>query len=94
MINKKKANKPEEMKDEDILRKQCKQIEDKINEVKEKKGRVGSIFKMKECILGPKKVTQEPTAVRHPESGDIVVGNEEIKRVTLEFWKMISQILK
>ena len=51
--NKKKANKTEEMKNEDILRKQCKQIEDKINEVKDKKlGRVRSIFKMKECILG------------------------------------------
>ena len=33
----KKANKPEEMKDEDILREQCKQIEDRINTVKDQK---------------------------------------------------------
>ena len=35
--------------------------------------------------MGPKKGTQEPTAVRHPVSGDMVVANEEIKRVTLEY---------
>jgi hypothetical protein len=86
--NKKKTNgnKSEEIKDEDILKEQCKQIEERINTVKgQKLGRVGSIFKIKECIMGPKKGTQEPTAVRDPISGDIVVANEEIKRVTLEY---------
>ena len=47
-IKKKNGNKPEKIKDEDILREQCKQIEDKINTVKDQKlGRVGSIFKIK-----------------------------------------------
>ena len=40
---------------------------------------------MKEMINGPKKGGQEPTAVRHPVTGDMVVSNEEIKRVTLEY---------
>ena len=76
---KKNGNKPEEIKDEDILREQCKQIEDRINKVKDQKlGTVRSIFKIKESIMGPKKGTQEPTAVRNPESGDMVVANEEI----------------
>ena len=48
-----------------------------------KLGRVGNIFKMKEIINGPKKGGQEPTAVRHPTSGDMVMSTEEIKRVTL-----------
>ena len=49
-------------------------------------GRVATIFKMKENISGPKKGGQEPTAVRHPSNGDMVVSTEEIKRVTLEYW--------
>ena len=32
-----------------------------------------------------KKGSPAPTAVRHPDSGDMVVANEEIKRVTLEY---------
>ena len=76
----------DEIKDEDILREQSKQIEDQINKVKEQKlGRIGSIFKIKEGIIGPKKGSQVTTAVRHPDNGDMVVANEEIKRVTLEY---------
>ena len=83
---KRNTNKSDEIKDEDILREQSKQIEDKVNAVKEQKlGRIGSIFKIKEGIVGPKKGSQEPTAVRHPDSGDMVVANKEIKRVTLEY---------
>ena len=72
--------------EKEILSKQSKIIEDQINELKEKRlGRVGTIFKMKEMINGPKKGGQELTAVRHPVSGEMVVSTEEIKRVTLEY---------
>ena len=83
---KRNTNNLYEVKDEDILKEQSKQIEEQVNKVKEQKlGRIGSIFKLKEGIIGPKKGAQEPTAVRHPDSGDMVVANEEIKRVTLEY---------
>ena len=36
-------------------------------------------------INGPKKGSQEPTAVIDPKNGDIVVSNEEIKCVTLQY---------
>ena len=80
------TDKSEGVKDEDILRGQCKQIEDKIMEMKEKKlGRVGNIFKIKESINGSKKGSQDPPAVRHPVTDDIVVSNEKIKRVILDY---------
>ena len=73
------------MDNEDILKRQCKKVEDEINAIKEKKlGRVGNIFKIKEIINGPKKGSQEPCAVRDPVSDDIVFSSEEIKRVTLD----------
>ena len=61
-------------------------IEDQITELKQQKlERVGSIFKIKESINGPKKGNQDPTAVKHPITNDIVVSSEEIKRVTLDY---------
>ena len=82
----KKNHKHETVTDKDILGMQCKRIEDQINDIKDKKlGRVGNVFKIKESITGPKKGSQEPTAVRHHTSGDLVVSAEEIKRVTLEY---------
>ena len=88
LSGKKKKGKCESIleKEEDILRRQCQKIEDQINEIKGKKlGRVGSIFKIKEMINGPKKGSQDPTAVRHPITDDIIVSSEEIKSVTLDY---------
>ena len=80
----KKKHKCEDINEEDILRNQCLKIEEEINKVKDKKlGRVGQIFKIKESINGPKKGSQDPTAVRHPVNGNMVVSKEEIKKVTL-----------
>ena len=38
---------------------------------------------MKELINGNKKAGQEPNAIRDPKTGELVVSNEEIKKVTL-----------
>ena len=40
---------------------------------------------MKKRISGGKKDAQEPVAVRDPESGELVVSAEEIKKVTLKY---------
>ena len=40
---------------------------------------------MKESISGPKKGSQEPTAVKDPISGEMVVSNDAIKSVTLDY---------
>ena len=69
----------------DLLEKQTKKIEDEINNIKEKgMGRVGNVFKMKEIITGPKKGCQIPTAIKDPVSNELIVANEQIKKVTLE----------
>ena len=40
---------------------------------------------MKEIVDGPKKPCQEPSAIKNPKTGDLVVSNEEIKKVTLAY---------
>ena len=72
--------------DEELIKRQSKKIEEEILKVKSQKlGRVGMVFKMKELVNGPKKGGQEPTAIRHPKTNELVVANEEIKKVTLEY---------
>ena len=48
-------------------------------------GRVGAVFKMKDVINGLKKSGQDPTAIRYPKSGELIVSSEEIKIVTLAY---------
>ena len=72
--------------DEELIKRQSKKIEEEILKVKSQKlGRVGMVFKMKELVNGPKKGGQEPTAIRHPKTNELVVANEEIKKVTLDY---------
>ena len=75
-----------ETADLDLLKRQSQRVENEILRIKSQNlGRVGNIFKMKEAITGPKKGGQEPTAIRDPTSGELVVSNEEIKKVTLAY---------
>ena len=72
--------------DRALIVKESKRMEEEVLKIKSQNlGRVGSIFKMKEVINGPKKGGQVPTAIRDPKNGDIVVANEEIKSVTLAY---------
>ena len=71
---------------QDIIRKEAKSIEDEIMKIKSQNlGRVGNVFKMREVITGPKKASQEPTAIRNPINGELIVSSEEIKNVTLAY---------
>ena len=68
-----------------MRRKQYDNMEEKINKLKlAKYGRYTNIFKMKEVVAGPKKSQQEPQAVIDSETEELVVGTEEIKKVTLK----------
>ena len=76
----------DELRDLDLIKRQSKKIEDEIVKLtSEKRGKVINIFKMKENIMGPKKGGQDPTAIRDPETGELVVSNEKIKEVTLSY---------
>ena len=75
-----------EENDNELLKRQCSKIEEKINEIKSKNlGRVGNIFQMKDVIVGTKKAAQGPNAMRNPKTGELVVSAEEIKKVTLTY---------
>ena len=43
------------------------------------------MFKMREVVAGKKKAKQEAHSVKDKETGELVVSNEEIKRVTLSY---------
>ena len=69
-----------------ILRRQFKTIEDAIEKVKTgKHGKVGTVPKMRELLEGPRKKMQEPTAIKHPQTGKLIVSGTEIKAVTMEY---------
>ena len=69
-----------------LLNRQSKRLEEEIKRAKETaNGRVGKIYKMKEIIVGSKDVAQEAQAIKHPSTGELVVSNSEIKKVTLEY---------
>ena len=72
--------------EEELLKEQAKQIEEEILKVKEdRKGKVGRVYAMRKKVNGDGKEAQEPVAIRDPETGDLVVAAEEIKRVTLKY---------
>jgi hypothetical protein len=48
-------------------------------------GKVGNIFKMKKLITGPKKGSQDPTAIKDPINNELIVSNEEINNDTLAY---------
>ena len=43
------------------------------------------IFKLKQKIVGNKKAGQEPTAIRDPETEDLVVSPKGIRNTTLKY---------
>ena len=60
---------------------------DKFRRMKNKRGTVAAVFKLKEAIVGNKKVTQEPTTLIDPVTKLEVDSVEGIKRISLEYCK-------
>ena len=78
--------KSQKQKDEELIQKRTNQIEQAVLKIKEsRQGRAGNIFKMRKEIAGSKKNKQEASAIRHPETGEIVVNKNKIKKVTLAY---------
>ena len=68
---------------EELLMKQSQALEDEVNEIKKTgAGRIARVFKLKLKIVGNQKVGQEPTAIRDPETGDLLVSSKDIKITT------------
>ena len=74
------------MEAKEILRRQSEKLEKEILDIKNgKQGRASKVFKMKARIGGSKKTGMEAHAVMSPNSGELLVSSEEIKKVTLEY---------
>ena len=43
------------------------------------------IFKLKQTIVGNRKIGQEPTSIKDPETGDLLVSSRDIKKTTLKY---------
>ena len=81
-----KDNKSEEETAKETQRKESEKIEKEFENIKKsKQGRAGKVFKMREVISGPKKQCQEAIALKDSRTGELVVSNSEIKRVTSEY---------
>ena len=75
-----------EDKDEILLKKQGDKLEKEINDIKvQGKGRLTRSFRMKQKVLGGKKAGMEPSAIRDPSSGDLMVSSADIKKTTLQY---------
>ena len=69
----------------ELMKTQYIEMEEMINNLKLGKfGRATNIHKMKQIVTGSKKAAQEPHAVLDSEKEELVVSNEEIKKVTLK----------
>ena len=76
----------DEEKSEKLMTAQSKKCEDIVNEIKNTtKVRLGRIFKLKDEIMGGKKSGQEPTAMKDPDTGELLVSGKEIKKATLKY---------
>ena len=78
--------KNQKQKDEETHMRQTQKMESAIQRIKEsKQGRVGNVFMLKKYIAGPNKTPQESAAVRDPNTGELLVNKEDIKKATLKY---------
>ena len=76
-----------------IIQHQLKEYEKKLNclnKLRNEKGRSAAIFKLKEKIVGGKKVTQEAVTMKDPETGEIIVEREKLKEASVKY---VSKLL-
>ena len=69
-----------------IIEYQLKDYEKKLKclkQLKTEKGKSAAVFKLKEKIVGSKKVGQEAVSMKDPISGDLIVDNAELKEASV-----------
>ena len=78
--------KSQKQKDKETHAKQTQRVESAIEKIKSsKQGRVGNVFMMKKVIAGPKKTPKEAAAIKDPNTGELLVKKDDIKKATLEY---------
>ena len=56
-----------------------------LEDIKYNKGSSAAIFKLKEQILGSKKEGPEAVSMEDPETGQIIVEKEELKKASVKY---------
>ena len=67
---------------------QLKNYEKKLSDLKRlktEKGRSAGVFKLKEKIVGSKKTNQEAVTMKDPDSGELIMENEELKEASVRY---------
>ena len=78
--------KSEEQKLDAVLQTQARKLEDEINDIKKTgAGRMVRVFKLKQKLVENRKVGQEPTAIKDPETEDLLVASSDIRRTSLNY---------
>ena len=65
-----------------IIAHQLKEYEKKLHyleKLKKEKGTSAAVFKLKDKIVGSKKISQEAVSMKDPDTGEIIVENEKLK---------------
>ena len=62
-----------------------------LKNLKEEKGKSAAVFKLKEKIVGSKKVCQEAVTMKDPLSGELIVENDKLKEASVKY---VSSLLK
>ena len=71
----------EEAEVDKIFKRQAQELEEAINNLKSAKfGKVTNVFKMAEVVGGAKKQKEEAHGIVDPETKEVVVATEEIKK--------------
>ena len=60
---------------------------DELEGLAVRKGNTAKIYKLKSIVVGRKKTTQEPTAIKSPETGEVITEPSKIKKESVKFCK-------
>ena len=85
----KKTKKKTQKELKELYAKEQQELDDLLSNGLKGKGLDNKMYKLRSLINGPKHAKQEPQAINHPETGDLITNREEIKNVSLEHNKKI-----
>ena len=80
----KKSKKRENKEINEMYEEQQKELDELIEKGLKGKDVNNKMYNMRNLIQGPKIKPQEPMAINHPETGELITDDGEIKRISLE----------
>ena len=85
----KKTKKKTQKELQEMYEREQNELDDLLSNGLKGKGLDNKMYKLRSLINGPKHAKQDPQAINHPETGDLITNREEIKKVSLEHNKKI-----